>query len=78
MTDFDPTVVVAAHPHATKRTKNRLREHGPLFRITERRISLSIFPEKEIVELHSLKTGWIGWVPEAEIVYGLDEATEGR
>lgn len=50
---------------ASQRTKNRIRENGPHFKV--RQSPRSVLDLGESVFLDSDKTGWFGWLPLSEV-----------
>lgn len=52
---------------ASKRTINRIREHGPIFMVEQKEICASL-ENQEAVFVRSNRTGWFGWLPTAEIM----------
>lgn len=50
---------------ASKRTKNRLSQHGPLFE--EKGVQKTFFADGDWLLVKSEKTGWKGWLLITEI-----------
>ena len=50
---------------ASNRTRNRIKNHGPLFEVRESNIKNST--RNGEVLLFSQKSKWCGWIPEREI-----------
>jgi hypothetical protein len=50
---------------ASLRTKNRIRENGPIFRMEK--LGLIDGMEGTAILLHSERTDWFGWLPLAEL-----------
>jgi len=75
---------------ACSRTKNRIREHGPLFRVCEARNSVLCMANRPALRLqaqtrHSSdgkggRTHWSGWLPldEIEVEPAFSNALSGR
>jgi len=58
---------IRATVHATARTRNRIREHGPLFRdITP--VRKDGHPKPGWTLVSSLSSSWYGWLPNGEFV----------
>ena len=53
-------------PKASQRTKNRIKEHGPIFTIHDHK---HIITSNRDCTLVSSKDGWFGWLPVDEIVF---------
>ena len=58
-------VTITPTAKASRRTKNRIREHGPEFEM-EARISNSVFGISGSCRGFHAGDGWIGWLPENE------------
>ena len=58
-------VTITPTAEASRRTKNRIREHGPEFEM-EARISNSVFGLSGSCRGFRAGDGWIGWLPENE------------
>jgi len=56
-------VTLEANDNATRRTRNRIREHGPNFRAERSGMCGSI---DELGWLVSAEDGWFGWLPRSE------------
>jgi len=57
-------VTIQANAHSTRRTRNRIREHGPHFR--GERSSGGVHGLEGLCWLVRAKDGWHGWLPCAE------------
>jgi len=57
---------VEARQRATQRTRNRIREHGPLFEVVEKGIPACMDGLTSL--LVRAPDGWVGWLPSIEIV----------
>lgn len=51
---------------ADQRTKERIKQHGPLFNVLQRGNPICFFGE-EAVLLESVKSSWTGWIPTSHI-----------
>lgn len=73
MTEFKPLkqVLVRAESNASLRTKNRIREHGPVFLMEKMEAQVGFWANGGIL-IHSKKTDWIGWLPKNEIFWIID------
>jgi len=71
------TVKVTARPNAKARTKNRLRDHGPMFKdVTELNTGHSVRHDEKLgdcVLLRSLKKPQLGWAQPWNGWLSLDE-----
>ncbi len=54
-------VEITAIKGASQRTKNRIREHGPMFTVRDVRKSVSAMGKKPCVLVDS-PDGWFGWL----------------
>jgi hypothetical protein len=61
-------VTLKANANSSRRTRNRIREHGPNFRAVNSR-GLTMFG-KELHWLLRAEDGWFGWLPRAEFDFG--------
>lgn len=52
---------------ATKRTKERIKTHGPAFHIEDRKFGVHIFAGREMIFCRSSVTSWLGWLPLDEV-----------
>lgn len=59
-------VEITAIKGASQRTKNRIREHGPMFVVRDVRQSVLAMGHKPCVLVGSLD-GWFGWLPIEEL-----------
>lgn len=59
-------IVIRVLPNASTRTKNRLRENGPDFRILAHRPCTAL-GGRDAVLVESLETDWSGWLPLDEV-----------
>lgn len=59
-------VVITASPDASQRTKNRIREHGPEFKVRQIKKSVLAMDTQPCVSVES-PDGWFGWLPLAEV-----------
>jgi hypothetical protein len=60
-------VKLAATVNASQRTKNRIREHGPVFEwVEERRTDL--FGGGVCMLVRVISGSWLGWLPKDEII----------
>lgn len=59
-------MTVKAMPGASKRTKNRIRENGPIFTFIKKGRAESLHPDS--VLLRSERTNWFGWLPTHEVI----------
>lgn len=65
------TVSLAPSALASSRTKNRLREHGPLFTIIECRFGVLLLAAgagRVIPSRGHLPEGWAGWLPRHDLI----------
>jgi hypothetical protein len=61
-------VRIKAKQNASKRTKNRIREHGPFFDIQPRLDGVKLF-----------RSGaWFGWLPENELEIEMEKPPKAR
>jgi hypothetical protein len=60
-------VYMKAKHQASRRTKNRLAEHGAHGLTEERRETASALFGGEPAILASCACGWLGWLPETEV-----------
>ena len=60
-------VTLEVNDNATRRTRNRIREHGPYFR-AERSGTCRVIPKcvDELGWLVRAEDGWFGWLPRSE------------
>jgi len=68
MTAVGTVSVTINHNAATKRTRNRVKEGGPIFEFFDNT------NRPDSILLRSPKTGWFGWLPKSEVTlenYGL-------
>lgn len=68
------TVSLAPSARASSRTKNRLREHGPLFTVIESRFGdllLSAGAGRVITARGHLPEGWAGWLPMRDLIISM-------
>lgn len=63
-------VLVRAEDSASLRTKNRVRDNGPVFMMEK-------MLEDQIL-LSSKKTDWVGWIPKNEIFWIIDNDWDYR
>lgn len=63
-------VLVRAEGNASLRTKNRVRDNGPVFMMEK-------MLEDQIL-LSSKKTYWVGWIPKNEIFWIIDNDWDYR
>jgi hypothetical protein len=54
--------------HASVRTKNRVKEHGPFFEIKDAASSVIALNDNEGLLVESRKDNWIGWLPADEVI----------
>lgn len=74
-------VDIFASGTAGQRTKNRLRENGPTFRVERRAASCHALGDRPAILLRSESTDWYGWllVSETRVVPKLaDEPPQGE
>ena len=57
-------VILKTNDNSSRRTRNRIREHGPNFRAVNSR-GLTMFG-KELHWLLRAEDGWFGWLPRNE------------
>lgn len=57
---------IKANPTATKRTKERIRQHGPTFTIEAKGHGGAVLGGVECVLVRA-PDGWLGWLPVSEI-----------
>lgn len=55
---------------AGRRTKNRIREHGPTFEILDRKAYLKVLDGPAIL-VRSRRTKWVGWLIDNEVIEDL-------
>jgi hypothetical protein len=60
-------VTIKANKLASRRTRNRIHEHGPEFIVRNRANNVFGFKGVDCILLTSPKDEWFGWVPENEI-----------
>ena len=63
-------VKIEANDSASQRTKNRIREHGPMFTIIRKLSSAQCFSGNPGILVESDSDnwiGWLGWFPESEV-----------
>lgn len=67
-------MVIKSTKGSSKRTKERIKQHGPEFDILEARCVVCLGGQLGYL-LKSPKTDWIGWIPynEIELVYNAEE-----
>ena len=63
---MEPMAHVTPNGRACMRTKNRVREHGPIFTILNEKESVPCL-DGEAGFLFRSDDGWEGWIPKAEI-----------
>lgn len=61
-----PAVSITPTRHAGKRTKERLKAHGPMFMLEDERPSQQ-FDGRTAVLIRSIKTDWLGWIRSEEV-----------
>ncbi len=59
-------LTILALPNASQRTKNRIREHGPVFKVRQMSMSVNAMGGVPCVSVES-PDGWFGWLPLSEI-----------
>jgi hypothetical protein len=64
---MNPVIRVAANENASQRTKNRVREHGPLFSVEDESKSVRCLSGKSGILLRSGE--WFGWLPVEEVSF---------
>ncbi len=64
----DAIVVKTNGQTASKRTRNRVKENGPLFTFVKADIIHTTDAGRHCVLLRSTTTKWLGWLPVNEIV----------
>ena len=65
----DDAIVVKTNGQiASKRTRNRVKENGPLFTFVKADIIHTTDAGRHCVLLRSTTTKWLGWLPVNEIV----------
>jgi hypothetical protein len=64
----DQIVVKTNGQTASKRTRNRVKENGPLFTFVKADIIHTTDAGRHCVLLRSTTTKWLGWLPVNEIV----------
>jgi len=52
---------------ASKRTRDRVKQHGPEFLVKNEAFDVFGFMGVKCVLIHSMKDDWFGWIPENEI-----------
>lgn len=60
-------VKLSAKKTASQRTKNRIKENGPIFELKDVTNSTLLFDGDPGLLLLSKKTNWFGWLPEKEL-----------
>jgi len=60
-------VKLSATHNATKRTKERIQEHGPCFEQMDTDNNPPCFPGTPCALMSSSDFGWMGWLPLCEI-----------
>lgn len=68
------TINIAAKNNAHMRTKNRIRDNGPLFTFIKELDNLDFFEGKGIL-VQSVKTEWFGWLPIEQLEIGKSNET---
>ncbi len=59
-------LTITATRNASQRTKNRIREHGPVFKVRQMSMSVNAMDGRACVSVES-PDGWFGWLPLDEI-----------
>ena len=59
-------VKITANSNASLRTKNRIRDNGPVFMLEKIVMNVLNF-ENETLFLKSKTTNWCGWIPLSEL-----------
>jgi len=59
-------MTITALPSASQRTKNRIREHGPVFKVRQWSMSVNAMDNRPCALVES-SDGWFGWLPLDEL-----------
>jgi hypothetical protein len=52
--------------NASKRTRERIFQHGPIFRVERKKPGMKLFEGRSATLFSSEKTEWFGWIPDDE------------